>query len=76
MPDEKIYDHALNAYPYFNLPVYEIQYFVDQPCFVSLYVDDQYRGRGVAKHSGRNSISGVGLTRGRHKIEFRVEVEP
>lgn len=76
LPDESIYDHSENAYPYFNLSVYEVMYYVDQPCIVNLYIDDEFRGGSPAKVFGRNRIANVGLTRGRHKVEVRVEIEP
>jgi len=76
LPDDRIYDHSGNAYPYFNLPVYSVIYYVDHPCYASLYVDDVFVGRNLAPQVGINRFTGLSFTRGRHKIEVRVEVEP
>jgi hypothetical protein len=75
LADSHIYDHSQNAYPLFNLPVYSVVFYSEQPCYVTLTVDDTEIGK-VAAAVGRNRFNGVSFTRGQHKIEITAGVEP
>jgi len=74
LADSHIYDHSQNAYPLFNLPVYSVVFYSEQPCYVTLIVDDTIVGK-VAAIAGRNRFNGVSFTQGQHKIEITAAVE-
>jgi len=74
MADQSIWDHDLSAYPLFREGLYRVTYFVDQPCFVALYMDDKPHGKMACSQAGRNAFVGVQFSRGRHRIRLAVEV--
>lgn len=73
--DDKIYDKGIYAFPLFKENKEGIAFYTSEAAFVSVFVDDKNQGIYPAKVTGQGVIPGVSFSRGRHKVELKVQVE-